>query len=123
MDLLWAKGCEKLFITKEQFAESLQGWQIEEWKEGDALAAITLKKGPEFHFVTTGAVPIPRRLVREVLRSQLEQYGHVTTRTPKHEERQHRFNRIIGFVQTGEDEFDIHYRMEGIRRPHLGLEA
>lgn len=122
-DLLWAKARGNLFVTKEAFLASLDGWQIETWDEGGQMALVTLKKGPEFHFISTGVVAIPRRLVRQVLQSQFDQHGYVITRTPKHEARQHRFNRIIGFVKTGEDEFDIHYRMDSIRRPHLKLEA
>jgi hypothetical protein len=58
-----------------------------------------------------------QKVVRDVLQKQFDAYGNVTTRTPKHETRQHRFNRAIGFVATGEDEYDVFYKLDRIRKP------
>ena len=52
-----------------------------------------------------------RPVAIKVLAPQFAENGRVTNRTPKVEARQHRFNRMVGFRQVGEDEFDILYEM------------
>lgn len=110
--LFWQKAQETLFITEEQFLASLDGWESEAIYDsnGDLLGGI-MRKGPELHFVTTGK-SIPRRIMRQVLEPIFDEYGYVTTRTPKHEERQLRFNRAWGFVVIGEDALDFHLRLD-----------
>lgn len=116
-DLLFERLPETLFITKDQFLESLAGWEIEPFEiEGD-LAFVTLTKGPEFHFQVFGTKhPISMTLIRTWLQKVIDAHGHVATKTPKEDARQHRFNRRFGFYVTGEDEFDVHYRLD--RLPH-----
>ena len=45
----------------------------------------------------------------------IDREGYVLTKTPKEEERQRRFNEAIGFEKIGEDEYDIHYRLDRMR--------
>ncbi len=111
IDLLWEQASRVLFVTKEQFADSLDGWHLGTIYDAGELVVITVTKGPEFHFRTLGR-PVSRKIVRETMEAIIAAHGHVITRTPKEEERQHRFNRVIGFEPVGEDELDIHYRME-----------
>lgn len=111
LDRLCEQAEESLFVSREQMRASLETWAIEpEIRDGKTVGAV-LRRGPELHFATFGE-PISRKTVVEALRPQLEQYGYVETRTPRHLERQHRFNRLIGFHAVGGDAFDIHYRME-----------
>ncbi len=47
------------------------------------------------------------------MRSSFAEFGYVETRTPKiGYERQHRLNGKLGFVRTGEDEYNVHYRLD-----------
>lgn len=98
-------------MPKEQYLESLRAFDIEPVQRDGVLLGAVLRREDELHFVTFKNGPIPRQVVREALAPQFEKYGYVTTRTPKVEARQHRFNRIVGFRQVGEDEYDILYKM------------
>lgn len=123
MDLkeeLWRKAEPRLFVTKEQYFQDLEGWQIEAIEYGGVIGAITITKGPEMHFVTleTGK-PIPRRVVGAVLQKTIGKYGYSLTKTPKDDHRQHRFNKLIGYFRVGEDFYDILYRIE---KPRLGFQ-
>ncbi len=112
-DRIWDRAREDLYITREQYFETLKDWAIEPVTRDGVLLGAVMRKGPEFHFVTFRASSrIGRSVVRDVLAPQLEQFGYVLTRTPKPEERQHRFNRAVGFVAVGEDEYNIHYRLD-----------
>lgn len=111
-DLIWEQVSQVLFVPREQYLEALATYTIEPvYRDGLLLGAV-LRKGPELHFVTFKAGPIPRQVVREALAPQFETYGYVVTRTPKVDTRQHRFNRLVGFRPVGEDAYDIHYELK-----------
>lgn len=113
---LWQKASERLFITREQFDADLESWDIEPIRLGAEVIGVALRRGAEFHFTSLGTGrSLTRALLRDILRPQLERYGFIVTRTPKEEARQRRFNEAIGFVATGEDELDVHYRLERVR--------
>jgi hypothetical protein len=116
-DRLWEKAEPVLYITKEEFLKSLEGSYIEPIEIDGELAFATLQKGPLFHFHSFGTKrQISLKMIRAFLQKIIDQYGYAETRTPKDDERQHRFNTILGFKQVGEDEFDTHFRIE--RLPH-----
>lgn len=111
-DLLWQQASEVLFITKEQYLEKLRAYAIEPVERDGVLVGAVLRKGPEFHFTTFGSGrPITRAMIRDCLAPQLEEFGYVETLTPRSDERQHRLNRKLGFVQVSEDEFNVRYRV------------
>lgn len=112
-DLIWQQASEKLFITKEQYLDQLRTFAIEPiWRDGVLIAAV-LRRGPEMHFATfkTGC-PITRPMIRDWFAPQFAQYGYVDVRTPRLDKRQQRINEKLGFVQIGEDEYNIHYRLD-----------
>lgn len=112
VDLLWDKACENLYISREEFERSLDGWSIKPiLLEGEEIGA-ALRRGTEFHFALFKKRVIPRSLVVKVFMPQLDEFGYLTTRTPRHEERQQRFNERFGFVQVGGDDLDIYYRLD-----------
>jgi len=116
-DILWEKAQEQLYISKEEYLTSLEGWDIVPHYVDKELAWVTLQKGPLFHFHSVGQTrALPARRLRAFLQSIIDAHGYAETRTPKDDERQHRFNRIYGFKVVGEDEFDTHFRIE--RLPH-----
>lgn len=116
IDRLWETAEPMLYITKDQFSKNLEEWNIEEIDLGDGGEVVVLTKGHELHFQTLGTKrPIPRKIIREQLQTVIDKYGFCTTHTPLGDERQHRFNTLIGFVATGDDEFDRHYRIERVR--------
>lgn len=116
IELLWGDAKEVLFITKDQYVWSLFGWEITPHEVEGVLAGITLTKGSEFHFVTLGEKwSLTRADVRRYLQPIIDSHGCVTTKTPKEDTRQSRFNKILGFVVTGEDEYYTHFKLEQLR--------
>ena len=116
VDLLWRSISKTLFISREQFVESLAGWEMETVTLDNCPAWVVLTKGPEFHFQSfTSQYPITMKMIRERLQKIIDEHGYALTRTPKSDERQHRFNLAFGFTVAGEDEYDRHYRIEHLR--------
>lgn len=115
IDRLWEKDEPSLFITKEQYVKSLEGWGVVTAEHNRQTAFVALVKGPEFHFKSFGTgTALSLRMIRTFLGKIIAQHGYAQTRTPKEDARQHRFNRRIGFVAVGEDEFYVIYRIERI---------
>lgn len=113
IDRLWAEIEDIVFITRDQFERGLREWDIIP-VEIDGASFVTLRRGPEFHVANAGTGrPITTRMIRMCIAPILEQYGFVTTRTPKDDERQCVVNRRFGFKAIGEDEFFTHFRMQG----------
>ncbi len=113
---LWEKDEPLLFISKEQYVKSLEGWEIVAVPgAGGEFAFVALVNGPEFHFQSFGTkAPLTRKTIHTFLARIIQQNGYAQTRTPKDDSRQHRFNRLLGFVVVGEDEYDVIYRIERI---------
>lgn len=117
IDLLWKKAEPMAFIPKEQFVEAMNDWHIYPVVEKNTLIAIVGENGPHIHFEVTGTgKPIPRRIVAKVLQGIIDKHGYAVTKTPKEETRQRKFNELIGFKMVGEDEYDILYKIEQVRR-------
>lgn len=110
-DMIWEQVSQILFVPKETYMEALATYSIERVERDGVLLGAVLRREDELHFVTFKNGPIPRQVVRDALAPQFAQYGRVVTRTPKVDPRQHRFNRLVGFRQVGEDEYDIHFEL------------
>lgn len=120
IDPLWKKAEPFLFITREQFERGMETLDITPYRFDGELTYVTFVNGPEFHYeVYREGHTLTKGFLREVMRPICLEHGYVTTKTPKHETRQHRFNKTIGFKKTGEDEFNIHYRMDMNSAPWL----
>lgn len=116
IELLWKKAEPMFFAAKDDFVRGLNDWEIYPIVEDGYILLIVGTQGPFMHFETMeSGRPITRRIVRLVLEPLIEKFGHAVTKTPKEEIRQRRFNELIGFVMVGEDEYDIHYRIERVR--------
>lgn len=116
LGLLWSKASETLYLTEGEFLASLDGWTVEPVHLDGELAWITVQKGPEFHFQSVGRKrAMPRRMIEEFLRPIIEAHGYAITKTPKNDERQHRFNLLFGFEKSGEDEFDTHFKITRLK--------
>ncbi len=102
-------------ISWLEFAYSMREWEIRESiRDGERVAVLAFN-GPEFHFASFGKRSFTRRDIKdEVLAPLIARYGYATTRTPIADTRQQRFNERFGFVRTGEDGQNIHYRIERI---------
>lgn len=113
VDRLWAVAEPNVFISKECFVNNLDGWEIEPVHIEGELAFATLTNGAAFHFQSFGTGKrISLSMIRDFLEKIIAVHGYATTKTPKEDARQHRFNLRFGFVVIGEDEYDIHYRIE-----------
>ena len=115
IDRIWAQIEDKVFISRDDFVRSLDGWKIEPVEIDGKLAFAAMAKGTEFHFTSFGSAPISRRMISEFVQPIIDEHGFVTTTTPKDDDRQGRFNRLIGFSVESEDEFFVHYRAERLR--------
>lgn len=111
-DLIWEQASRFLFVPKEQYLAELRTYDVEPVSRDGLLLGAVMRKGPELHFVTFKTGPIGRDIVRRALDPQLDRYGYVETKTPKVDARQHRFNRVMGFVAVGEDQYNVHYRLD-----------
>lgn len=113
LERLWEHDKDTTYLAKGDYLASLEGWRIEPHEVDGQLVGITITKGSEFHFVTLGLKwGLRRSDIRQYLEPLIKEFGCVTTRTPKDDSRQQRFNKILGFVPVGEDEFYIHFRLE-----------
>lgn len=117
VDLLWDKVEPVLYISKDQFVDSLEGWEIEPLVVEGEIAFVILTRGPEFHFdsLRTGH-KIPLSRIRETIERLIATHGYAETRTPREDFKQRRVNVLFGCERVGEDEYDIHYRLEKIGR-------
>lgn len=124
LDMLWEKAEPLAFFPKEQFIDALADWEIYPALKNDKVIAILTEKGPELHFETmhTG-LGFPRKDLFAIVQRMIDRYGYATTKTPKHELRQHKFNQILGFEVVGEDEYDIHFRIDKIRSSRRGAQC
>lgn len=111
-DRLWDQVEDALYITKEQWLASIEGWEITPHMQSGEVVGAVMVKGTELHFTNFGKLRVRREDIRHYLEPIIEKHGSVTTRTPHHMERQHRFNQMLGFVETGGDEFDIFYKLD-----------
>lgn len=120
IDLLWEKEKDNLYMSKEEFIDSLKDWTITAHIVDGVTVGIVVQRGPEFHFTTFDAKwNLTKTDIRNYLLPLIEQYGFVKTRTPTEDIRQQRFNKLLGFVPDGGDEFFNYYRLEKLRRSIL----
>jgi len=117
IELLWQQAQQTLYIDREAFIRSLDGWTIDpQYNDADELACVWLTNGPQLHFTTFGNKWCATRDdIRKRVGTLIDRYGHAETFTPKEDSRQARFNKLIGFFVTHEDEFYIHYKIERLR--------
>lgn len=116
LDRLWDSAEKVLFIPKVAFVKNLEDWDIKTVEVDGTPAFVTLQRGAHFHFESLGTGhAITREMIWNFLRPIIAQHGYAATKTPHHDERQHRFNRAFGFQVVGSDEYDIHYRIDRVR--------
>ena len=116
-DRIWAAVEPSIYLTKEEYLAGLEGWEITPHViDGETIGAV-LVKGTELHFVTWGKWGLRREDIRHYLNPILHKHGVVTTRTPVDSLRQQRFNRVLGFVETGRSEFFVYF---SLRRDPFG---
>jgi hypothetical protein len=114
IDRLWSDS--PLFLSREEFARTLDGWELEPVMQDGKLAVIFVTKGPEFHFAKLDpAYQCTREILRRFPGEVIERHGYALTKTPKDDLRQMRFNQRLGFYRIGEDEYDIHLRIDTMR--------
>lgn len=115
LDLLWQDAL--VFVTREEFDKTLDGWDLEPIEQNGKTAVIFTVKGPEFHFSKLDpAFQCTRETLRRYPGELIAQHGYALTRTPKDDQRQLRFNRRLGFYPVGEDEHFVHLRIDQLRR-------
>lgn len=117
IELLWQQTQQTLYVDRATFIKSLEGWDIDpQYNDAGELAVVWLTKGPQLHFTTFGKRwSLTRDDIRKRLGTVIEKHGHAETFTPKEDVRQLKFNTLLGFVATHEDEFYIHQRIERLR--------
>ena len=118
MDLvgaLWEHS--PLFVSREEFERTLDGWTLEPVHDAAGeVAVIFVVKGPEFHFCKLDETyQATREILRRYPGELIARHGYALTRTPKEDRRQRRFNERLGFYAVGEDEHDVHYRIDKLR--------
>ena len=118
LDRIWAQVEPTVYITKAEYLAGFEGWTVTPHEVGGVAVGAVLTNGPELHFITFGERwRLTRADIRHYLAPVLAREGCVTTKTPKDDTRQQRFNRLIGFVDAGEDEFFLHMKLTKLRQP------
>lgn len=113
LEKVWLNLEPIVFISRREFLESLDGWEVKPREIDGQIIGATLIRGPEFHFVTFGPQKtFTRSLMVNCLQPIIDKHGYVRTRTPKEDMRQRRFNLLVGFVVESADEFFTYFRME-----------
>lgn len=115
IDLLYS--VTPLYLTREQFEQTLDGWTIEPVLRADSsIGIIFVSKGPEFHFAKFGTdIQASRAILKKYPGELIATHGYALTKTPLTDRRQQRFNERLGFYRIDADEFDIHYRIDQLR--------
>lgn len=117
-EILWEHLRNTPGLTRFEFLHNLHGWMLDAVYQAGEVVAIFIVKGPEFHFVKLNLVAQANKSILKQYPGQLiEKYGYAETHTPKTPDfdRQHKFNKIIGFVPIREDEANVYYRIEKLR--------
>ncbi len=115
IDLLFSQT--PLFVSPEEFAKSLDGWELEPILRGDgSVWVVFVVKGPEFHFAKFGEDPARMAELRKYPGELIARYGYALTKTPKSATRQQRFNERLGFYRVGEEDDYILYRIDHLRK-------
>lgn len=111
-DRVWAQVEPTVYVGRDEFFE---GWTIDGVEINGELVAAVLTRGPEIHYASLGTGrPLTLKMFRRHLQPIIDAHGYATTRTPKDDLRQARFNELIGFKAAAEDEFFVHYRIEKV---------
>lgn len=114
LDLAWRKVSDQLYVTPEQFAESMSGYELSpEFNVDGEIHSVVIHAGPDFHFLTLG----PKWSLNKDILSRwpgklIEQFGYATTTTPLDDVRQHRFNKRLGFFEVSRDNVNVNYKIE-----------
>lgn len=110
---IWRQVEPTVFISRQQFIDGLENWEITPRQIDGKIIGATLTDGPEFHFVTFDrGNPVPRALIADCLQPIIDRHGFVNTSTPRDDVRQRRFNERIGFRVESDDEYFTYFRME-----------
>jgi hypothetical protein len=106
-----------LFLTREEFERSLDGWEIDPvYGVSGEVIGVFLVKGPDFHYAKFDPnYQVGRDILRRYPGELITRHGYATTKTPKDDTRQQRFNERLGFYRMGEDEYDVLYRIDKLR--------
>ncbi len=105
-----------LFLSRAEFAKTLEGWTFDPVYDADnEMTGVFLVNGPTFHFAKFTDAPATKSILRKYPGQLIEQHGYALTSTPKDDARQLRFNSRLGFFKVGEDEYDIHLRIDRSR--------
>jgi hypothetical protein len=90
--------------SREELESRVSGWELHPYIDSDALTAVMMVKGTEFHLVSTDGFKLNRKLARNSLEPHMQQYGFLTTRVLRDDKANQRFNRLFGFKPTWADD-------------------
>ncbi len=117
VDKIWDATQADLYISKQQFIMSLDGYEItpEFDSDGNTIGAV-INKGPDFHFILFGIKwKLDRAMLQRWPGSLIEKYGYAQTFTPISDTRQQRFNKRLGFFETKRDDNYVYYKIERMK--------
>lgn len=105
------------FVTKAQFFDSIKDHTLETINHPDGTpAVIFIIKSASFHFIKLdNKFQASRAVLRLYPGSLIKQFGYAETSTPINDARQHRFNKLIGFIETHRDSNYVFYRIEKLK--------
>lgn len=116
LELAWKQAEPYVFISRDEFLGPFEDFEMVMNNVNGVPAFAGFVKGPEFHYASLGSgSPLHMGAIRAFLEEIIKKEGYAWTKTPADDARQKRFNELIGFKKTGEDEFYVYYRIEQVR--------
>ena len=113
IDALYTSICNELFITQEQYEETLVGWDLTPLILDGKNIGVVMLRDKEIHVCLDPkqALLHARRIIKMCLDENIKRHTYLTTISFKEPETV-RFLERLGFNKTGEDDTFISYRID-----------
>jgi len=116
IEIVWQSLSSNYYLSKETCINNLNSCLVALENVGGKMAVTYVSNGPEFHFVKVSDKYVAKKsTLKRYPGSLIEKFGYAETCTPISDERQHRFNRAVGFYETHRSNSYVYYRIEKLR--------
>lgn len=99
---------QTIFITRSQFDQLIKQWVLK--PIGDRF--IWMQQGPEVHFIRIADGGIEPLKWLKLAEECIGHYGCIVGKVKKENTKVLRFIERVGGYRTGEDEYDVHIKIE-----------
>lgn len=116
IDFLYAQVRMRVPISREAYAASLDGWDVEPIMNGEQQLGAYIRQGHETHMLMSkrNSLLHARHIIRVYLVANLERLGYLTTKTDGNA-LDDRFLKRLGYYETGKDGVMTVYRLDKLK--------